>query len=131
MAKSRMALETEIRNAILEELSATLQRNHDTDVLPVSTSEITIPVVDSEGNERFALIKVSIPRGTRNEGSYKDYDGYAAADSFKLEQQDKLAKKEASAAKKDAKIKQQERRQNARKVVKELNDKGINKMIHE
>ena len=51
MAKTKMALDRELREGILAELTKTLKINHDTDVMPVSASEIVMPVVDAEGNE--------------------------------------------------------------------------------
>ena len=128
MAKSRMALETELRKAILAEITNTLKINHETDVLPTSPSEITIPVVDSEGNERYALIKVSIPRGTRNgNGGYTEYNGYAAAQEYEEDMNEKLAKKKASEEKKALAAKVKE----AKRTVRKLNKEGIDKMIHE
>lgn len=128
MAKSRMVLESELRNAILSEITNTLKINHDTDVLPVSPSEITIPVVDSEGNERFALIKISIPRGSRNgNGGYTDYDGYEAAENYKIDIEEKLAKKKASEEKKA----RAEKLKEAKHTVRKLNKEGLDKMIHE
>ena len=130
--KSKAALETEIRNTILAKISQVLSVDYDTDVLPVSASEITIPVLDSEGNEKFALIKVSIPRGTRNgDGGYEAYDGYAAAEDFKADLADRTAKKLASANKKLAAEKERERKRAARATVKKLNTVGLDKMIHE
>lgn len=129
---SKAALETAIRNDILQAITELLQAKYDTDVMPVSASELTIPVVDAEGNEKFALIKVSIPRGTRNgEGSYDAYDGYAAADDYRLELADKAAKKAASAEKKKAAEKAREAKREARKTVKKLNAEGLEAMIHE
>lgn len=133
MAKmSKAALETAIRNDILQAITELLQEKYETDVMPVSASELTIPVVDAEGNEEFALIKVSIPRGTRNgKGGYDAYDGYAAAEDYRLEMEDKAAKKAASAAKKAAAEKEKERKREAKKVVHSLNTNGLEAMIHE
>ena len=129
---SNAALESAIRTEILTNISTMLSETFDTDVLPVSASELTIPVVDAEGNEKFALIKVSIPRGTRNgNGGYDPYDGYAAAEDYRLDLEEKAAKKAASAAKKEAEEKEKQRKREARKVVKELNEKGLENMVHE
>ena len=131
MAKGRMALDRELREGLLVELTNSLKINHDTDVMPVSASEIVLPVLDAEGNETFAIIKVSIPRGTRVEGGFEAYDGYAAAESYRLDVEDKLAKKQAGEAKKKAEEERKERKRNARKVVKSLNEKGLNGVIHD
>ena len=129
---SKASLETEIRNRILSAITTTLSDLYDTDVMPVSASELTIPVVDSEGNEKFALIKVSIPRGTRNgDGGYDAYDGYAAAEDWKLVLADRADKAAARKEKAERAEKEKERKRNARKVVKDLNEKGLDAMVHE
>lgn len=129
---SKASLETAIRNDILSAITELLTKKFDTDVMPVSASELTIPVLDAEGNEKFALVKVSIPRGARDgNGGYTAYDGYAAAEDYKAELADKAAKKAASAEKKANSEKEKERRAAARKTVKKLNTDGLDKMIHE
>lgn len=129
---SKASMETAIRNKMLENIMKMIDTEYATDALPVSASEIAVPVVDEEGNEKFALIKVSIPRGTRNgDGGYTPYDGYSAAEDYKLDLADKADKARAREEKKERAAKEKERKANAKKVVKELNEKGLNKMIHE
>ena len=129
---SKAMLETEIRNRILDAITKTLTEMYDTDVMPVSASELTIPVLDSEGNEKFALIKVSIPRGTRNgDGGYDAYDGYAAAEEWKGVLADRTDKEKARQEKREQAKKERERKRAAKAVVKELNEKGLDKMVHE
>jgi len=129
---SKASMETAIRNTMLENITKMIDSEYATDALPVSASEIAVPVVDEEGNEKFALIKVSIPRGTRNgDGGYTPYDGYAAAEDYKLDLADKADKARAREEKKERAAKEKERKANAKKVVKELNEKGLDKMIHE
>ena len=129
---SKASMETKLRNEILENIINMIEDVRGADALPVSASEIAVPVVDDEGNEKFALIKVSIPRGTRNgDGGYTPYDGYAAAEDYKLDLEDKADKARAREEKKERAAKEKERKANARKVVKELNEKGLDKMIHE
>ena len=129
---SKAMLETEIRNRILDAITKTLTEMYDTDVMPVSASELTIPVLDSEGNEKFALIKVSIPRGTRNgDGGYDAYDGYAAAEDWKGVLADRTDKEKARQEKREQAEKERERKRAAKAVVKELNVKGLDKMVHE
>ena len=111
------ALNTNLRNNILKAITEFITEKYDVDSLSCSTSSFTFPVVDEEGNEKFAKISVSIPRGTRNgNGGYDEFDGYAAAEDFRLEQEDKAAKR----AKREAK-----------KTIKELNEKGLDEMIKE
>lgn len=129
---SKASMETAIRNTMLENIMKMIDSEYATDALSVSASEIAVPVVDEEGNEKFALIKVSIPRGTRNgDGGYTPYDGYAAAEDYKLDLADKADKARAREEKKERAAKEKERKANAKKVVRELNEKGLDKMIHE
>lgn len=125
---SKPSLETEIRNRFLADIAAMINEKYDTDALPVSASEITVPCLDSEGNETFALIKVSIPRGTRNGlGGYDPYDGYAAAEDYRLDCEDKLAKKTAREEKNLAKIKKAEEKRAEKKALAEAN-KGLKEL---
>lgn len=129
---SKASMETAIRNKMLKNIMKMIDTEYATDALPVSASEIAVPVVDEEGNEKFALIKVSIPRGTRNgDGGYTPYDGYAAAEDYKLDLEDKADKARAREEKKERAAKEKERKAAAKKVVRELNEKGLDKMIHE
>jgi len=129
---SKASLETAIRNDILAAFIDFLSEHYETDVMPVSASELAMPVVDAEGNEKFALIKVSIPRGSRNgDGGYDAYDGYAAAEDWKLVLADKADKEAKRKEKAERAEKEKERKRNARKVIKNLNEKGLDAMIHE
>ena len=124
------ASRNEMKNVLLSDVQSILSERLDSDVLRVGPSEIAIPATDKDGNEFFYLVKISIPRGTRNgEGGYTEYDGYAAADDYKFELEEKAAKKAASEAKKAAAEKEKERKREAKKVVKELNQKGLKGMI--
>jgi hypothetical protein len=131
---SKAELENALRLEILEVCRAALAEHFDLDPVKqienVSVGEITLPLCDAEGNEKYPLLKVSIPRGTRDgNGGYEPYDGYAIADDYKMELEEKAAKKAASAAKKEAAAKAREAKREAKKVVKELNEKGLDKMI--
>ena len=124
------ASRNEMKNALLSDVQSILSERLDSDVLRVGSSEIAVPAVDKEGNEFFYLVKISIPRGTRNgEGGYTEYDAYTAADEYKFDLEEKAAKKAASEAKKAAAEKERERKREAKKVVKELNQKGLKGMI--
>ena len=133
---SKASLETALRVEALQVIKEALSAHYDLDIerqiCVVSASELAIPVVDAEGNDKFVLIKVSIPRGTRNAaGGYDEYDGYAAAEDYKAELEQRQAKKDASEAKKKAAAEAREAKREAKKTIKELNKKGLNKMIHE
>ena len=132
MAQSKASLETALRVDFLQTITETIQEKYETDVLPVSASEIAIPVVDAENNDKFVLIKVSIPRGTRNgDGTYTEYDGYKLASLYKEEREQAQAKKDASKAKKEAEAEERKRKREAKKTLSELKKKGLQGMIHE
>ena len=119
---TKAQLETALRNKFLSFISDTISQEMETDVLVVSASELAIPCLDEENNEKFVLIKVSIPRGTRNgAGGYDPYDGYAVAEDYALDLEEKAAKKEAAEAKKQAKIARDEAKRAEKKAVAEAN----------
>ena len=129
---NKAALETALRNDVLAAINDFLREHYETDVLTVSASEITIPILDAEGNEKFALIKVSIPRGTRCDGGYTPYDGYAAADDYADELKEKEAKRAASAEKKAMaeKLREQKRAiRAAKKLEKDDSNQHTDKEI--
>lgn len=87
-------LDNIIRNEHLALVTDFFENIRNTDTLRVSASELAIPVVDAEGTEKFVLIKISVPRGTRNgKGGYDPYDGYAMAEEYKLDMEAKANKK--------------------------------------
>lgn len=101
MGKENMR--TKIRDSILEKVAGFLEKEYDSDVLSVGSGEISMPSIDDDGNEIFVNVKISIPRGTRKDGGYTPYDGYAVAEDYKAEKEATLAKKEKGAQKKQAK----------------------------
>ena len=120
------------KNAVLENVMQFLRDTYDTDVEKVSTSEAMMPAVDEDGNEFYFLIKISVPRGKRNgEGSYEEYNGYRAAEDYAEDMKAKAAEKQAAADKKKAEKKEKQRKKDAKKLVNELNKKGLKNLIHE
>lgn len=100
---SKATLENKLRTKFLSFISDVISQEMDTDVLAVSASELTIPTLDEEGNEKFVLIKISIPRGTRDgDGGYIPYDGYSAADAYAEEIASKAQERAVKRAMKDA-----------------------------
>lgn len=126
-------LDTKLRNTYLDMISEMISNQVETDALPVSASELAIPCLDEEGNEKWVLIKVSIPRGTRNgEGGYDSYDGYAAAEDYAIDLQEKAEKKKATEEKKQAKIAKDEQKRAEKKALAEANKnlKEIPKIVN-
>jgi hypothetical protein len=100
---SKATLENLLRNQYLSFISGAISQEMEIDALPVSASELAIPCLDEEGNEKFVLIKVSIPRGTRNGmGGYDPYDGYAANEAYLDEIASKAQEKAVKRAMKEA-----------------------------
>ena len=126
MTKAQM--ETLIRNDFLALITEAIENTKETDALRVSANEIAVPCVDAEGNEAWALIKVSIPRGTRNgEGGYDPYDGYSVAEDYQIEQEEKAQKKAEAEAKKQAKIAKDKKAREEKKALAEAN-KGLKEL---
>ena len=119
---TKAQLETALRNCFIALVKDMVNEKVDADALPISASELAIPCLDEENNEKFVLIKVSIPRGTRNgAGGYDPYDGYAVAEDYALDLEEKAAKKEAAEAKKQAKIARDEAKRAEKKALAEAN----------
>lgn len=102
-AQLENTLRTEVLNTIIKAVIDHFGLDEQTEILAVSTSEIAIPLVDEEGNEKYAKIKVTIPRGTRNgEGGYVPYDGYEAHDEYVAEQESKAQERAVRKAMREA-----------------------------
>lgn len=100
---TKAQLETKLRVAFMEQVVQMVSKEYETDALSVSASEIAVPVLDEEGNEKFILVKVSIPRGQRDgEGGYIPYDGYEAHEAYVEEQASKAQEKAVKKAMKEA-----------------------------
>lgn len=84
-----------------------------------SGNAIVFPSLDAEGNEVFAKIAVSIPRGDR---SGEAYDGYAAAKDYEMKQEVIAAKRELRERERsEAEKKRKQRIENAKKKKEEQN----------
>ena len=115
-------LETAIRNRFLSFIFQSLADVMEIDALPVSASELAIPCLDEEGNDRWALVKVSIPRGTRNgQGGYDPYDGEQMAEDYAEECKEKAQKKANAEAKKQAKIARDQKIRAEKQALAEAN----------
>ena len=101
MAKlTRKQLDEEIKLRFLEGVVEHFE-NVGEEVLRVKSNEIALPVLDSEGEERWLVLTFKVPTGERGGDAY---DGYSMAEDYKM----KLAEKEAKAkakAEEDAKKK--------------------------
>jgi len=119
---NKAQLETAIRNDFLDSIMKYISESRETDVLPVSANELAVPCLDAEGNEKWVLIKVSIPRGSRNgEGGYEPYDGYSVAEDYQFDLADKAKKKRVAEEQKAKKIAADEKKRAEKKALAEAN----------
>lgn len=106
MATSRKSLRENVKAQYMEKLVKLLAEQEDIGI--TGTNEFNFPVVDSEGNEDFIVVKISIPTGSRDGDPY---DGYGARTDWEIKVKDK-AEKAAKAA--EAKARKIERDAKAR-----------------
>lgn len=104
--KTPTALDNELR-AMYTEKVVELFTAQGEDVLRTGSSEIAFPVVDSEGNEKFVVISIKVPKGERKDG-YVPYDGYSVAEEYSINQREKADKKAKADEAKRKKIAQDE-----------------------
>ena len=87
MARTQKSLNDELRALYLERVHACLSQEDE--VLVVGANELAIPVVDADGCEKWIVLAVKVPTGSRDGDAY---DGYAMAEDYCLRQKDKAAK---------------------------------------
>ena len=106
MAKvTRKSLREQVKALYLTKVREGLEKDGD-EVLLVGSNKLAIPVVDTEGNEDFITVTISIPTGSRDDN--EPYDGYGLAESYRLKLEDNKRKAEERAKKKAEKIKRDE-----------------------
>ena len=105
MALSNTKLNEALKAQYLPLVINALEANGE-EVLRTGSAEVAIPVVDSEGNEKFVRIVISVPTGSRKDAD--PYDGYSMAESYALtikqnaEKKAKAEKAKAEKIKRDA-----------------------------
>lgn len=95
MAKTMKVLNDEVRAQYMEAVRAAMVATGD-EVLQVASNELAIPVVDSEGNEKWVVLTIKVPTGSRDGDAY---DGYSMQEDYQLKQAAKTAKAEERARK--------------------------------
>lgn len=96
MAKlTRKQLDEEIKMRFLEGVSEHLS-NVGEEVLRVGSNELALPVVDSEGEERWLVLTFKVPTGSRDGEAY---DGYSMKQDYEMKLQEKAEKAEEKAKK--------------------------------
>ena len=103
MAKTQKSLNDELRALWVQRVNDCLSQEDE--VLVVGANELAVPVVDTDGNEKWIGVSVKVPTGTREGDSY---DGYAMAEDFRIRQKnkaEKAAERERKTAERQAKTK--------------------------
>ena len=96
MAKlTRKQLDEEIKVRFLKGVTEHLE-NVGEEVLRVGSNEIALPVVDTEGEERWLVLTFKVPTGSRDGEAY---DGYSMKQDYEMKQAEKAAKAEEKAKK--------------------------------
>ena len=102
MAKlTRKQLDEEMKVRFLKDVAEHLS-NVGEEVLRVGSNEIALPVVDTEGEERWLVLTFKVPTGSRDG---EEYDGYSMKEDYEMKLAEKAAKAEEAARKKAEKIK--------------------------
>ena len=94
MAKTQKSLNDELRALWVRRVNDYLSQEDE--VLVVGANELAIPVVDTDSNEKWIVLTIKVPTGSRDGDAY---DGYAMAEDYQL----KLANKAAKVAEKERK----------------------------
>ena len=94
MAKTQKSLNDELRALWVQRVNDCLSQEDE--VLVVGANELAVPVVDTDGNEKWIVLTIKVPTGSRDGDAY---DGYAMAEDYQL----KLANKAARAAERERK----------------------------
>ena len=103
MANTTKSLNDALRAQYMERVHNCL--SVEDEVLVVGANELAVPVVDADGNEKWVVLTVKVPTGSRDGDAY---DGYAMAEDYRMRQADKAAKqaeRERKTAERKAKTK--------------------------
>lgn len=124
-------LRTEATAVITKALNEHYDLEEGKDILALSATEIAVPVLDAERNEKWIKVSISIPRGTRTgTGTYNPYDPYPKAQDYAVELADRQNKKDVREEQKAIEKEKRARKAAAKKTIKQLNTEGLDAMIH-
>lgn len=90
MGTTAKALREKVRAKYLTEI-VKLFEGADEEILVTGANEIAMPCVDDEGNERFVVVTVKVPIGSRDGDPY---DGYSMAEEYQIKVNSKKKKTE-------------------------------------
>ena len=111
MATSAKVLNDKLRDKYFTLMSEMLNEKGE-EVLRVGSNEIAFPCLDEEGNEKFIVITIKVPTGSRDGDAY---DGYSMAEDWEIKCRNKA---ETEKKKAEAKAKKIERDKKMREEKK-------------
>ena len=100
MAISNKALNDKLREVYLQIVTDCLAEK-DEQVLRTGSNEIALPCLDEEGNEKFVVVTIKVPTGSRDGDAY---DGFSMAEEYEIKCRNKAEKAKENAEKKAKKI---------------------------
>ena len=115
MAVSNKALNDALREKYLELISKTMTEVGE-EVLRVGSHEICFPCVDSAGNDKYIILTVKVPIGSRDGEAY---DGYSMAEDYAIKCKNKAEAAEKKEKEKAKKIARDEKRRAKEKTKNE------------
>ena len=111
---TKTQLNNDLRATYLKLISTFLTERGE-EVLVTNSNEISIPVCDIQGNDKFVQITVKVPKGSRDG---EEFDAYTARDMFAEAQAEKLKKKKKAEKEKLAKIERDKKMREKKKTEK-------------
>lgn len=115
MAKvTKTAVRNELRAKYFEKVLNFMKESED--VLQVATNKFVFPTVDSQNEDQWVMITVSVPLGA--ERGAEPYDGYGEAEAFQMKQTEKAEKKRNADEKKAKQIAEREKKKAEKEAKK-------------
>ena len=115
MAISNKVLNDKLREAYLQIVTDCLTEK-DEQVLRTGSNEIALPCLDSEGNEKFVVVTIKVPTGSRDGDAY---DGFSMAEEYEIKCRNKEQKAKENAEKKAKKIERDKKLREQKAKAKE------------
>lgn len=117
MAKvTKTAVRNELRAKYFEKIQNFMKQSED--VLQVATNKFVFPTVDSQSEDQWVMITVSVPLGA--ERGAEPYDGYGEAEAFQMKQNEKAEKKRNADEKKAKQIAEREKKKAEKEAKKTI-----------
>ena len=105
MATSNKVLNDKLREKYLQVVGDALTAKEE-EVLRVGSNELALPCLDEEDNEKFIVVTIKVPTGSREGDAY---DGYSMAEDWEIKCKNKAEKEKKKAEEKAKKIKKDEK----------------------